>query len=94
MAIEMAVNDSVGCFNDGNITRLKVLEEMGLIPGQWTAATLTALDKERVIRSTAKCEVAYKSKKKGRSHKTKAARGGGRPRLWTWEILSHSGKWL
>ena len=71
MTLEIAVNDSVGCFNDGNITRLKVLEEMGLIPGQWTAATLTALDKERVIRSTAKCEVAFKSKKRAGATKRK-----------------------
>ena len=71
MTLEIAVNDSVGCFNDGNITRLKVLEEMGLIPGQSTAATLTALDKEPVIRSTAKCEVAYKGKKRAGATKRK-----------------------
>lgn len=46
--VEAAVKNTVACFINGNITRSKVLSNLGIVPWSWCVTTLQKLDKARI----------------------------------------------
>lgn len=47
--VKIATNDAITCFNDGNTSRIRVLEELGLSPGYFCCQAMARVDKSRVM---------------------------------------------
>lgn len=70
--LKMGVNDAILAFNDGNIGRVKVLEDMGVSPGVNTTKSLHAMDLERIRKADAAVEFfSREARTKRRNQKRK-----------------------
>ncbi|GFU89858.1 uncharacterized protein TNCV_4742991 [Trichonephila clavipes] len=47
----LGVYDAVCSFNDGNISKLKMLQKMGIEPGEFSVSTMKLLDRERLMKA-------------------------------------------
>lgn len=70
--LKIGVYDAVLLYNDENIGKLKVLEELGFIPGYNSTKQLTEIDDKRIKKAEASITTfALQSRKKKRNRKRK-----------------------
>lgn len=49
--LALGVYEAAACYNDGNVTRCKVLNSLGIVPGKRTVSVMQFLDSERIRRA-------------------------------------------
>ncbi|GFT62169.1 uncharacterized protein TNCV_251911 [Trichonephila clavipes] len=49
--LSLGVYDAVCSFNDGNVSKLKMLQKMGVEPGEFSVSAMKLLDRERLIKA-------------------------------------------
>ncbi|GFX61254.1 uncharacterized protein TNCV_3407281 [Trichonephila clavipes] len=49
--LSLGVYDAVCSFNDGNVSRLKMLQKMGVEPGEFSVSAMKLLDRERLMKA-------------------------------------------
>ncbi|GFT23519.1 uncharacterized protein TNCV_2017501 [Trichonephila clavipes] len=49
--LSLGVYDAVCFFNDGNVSKLKMLQKMGVEPGEFAVSAMTLLDRERLMKA-------------------------------------------
>ncbi|GFX47631.1 uncharacterized protein TNCV_3016501 [Trichonephila clavipes] len=50
--LSLGVYDAVCSFNDGNVSKLKMLQKMGVEPGEFSVSAMKLLDRERLMKAT------------------------------------------
>ncbi|GFX82398.1 uncharacterized protein TNCV_2870791 [Trichonephila clavipes] len=49
--LSLGVYDAVCSFNDGNVSKLKMLQKMGVEPGEFSVSVMKLLDRERLMKA-------------------------------------------
>ncbi|GFT99861.1 uncharacterized protein TNCV_749171 [Trichonephila clavipes] len=49
--LSLGVYDAVCSFNDGNVSKLKMLQKMGVEPGEFSVSAMKLLDRERQMKA-------------------------------------------
>ncbi|GFX71216.1 uncharacterized protein TNCV_3409861 [Trichonephila clavipes] len=49
--LSLGVYDAVCSFNDGNVSKLKMLQKMGVEPGEFSVSAMKLLDRERLMKA-------------------------------------------
>ncbi|GFU17560.1 uncharacterized protein TNCV_2946771 [Trichonephila clavipes] len=49
--LSLGVHDAVCSFNDGNVSKLKMLQKMGVEPGEFSVSAMKLLDRERLMKA-------------------------------------------
>ncbi|GFT95724.1 uncharacterized protein TNCV_310991 [Trichonephila clavipes] len=49
--LSLGVYDAVCSFNDGNVSKLKILQKMGVEPGEFSVSAMKLLDRERLMKA-------------------------------------------
>ncbi|GFV07046.1 uncharacterized protein TNCV_3399081 [Trichonephila clavipes] len=49
--LSLGVYDAVCYFNDGNVSKLKMLQKMGIEPGEFSVSAMKLLDRERLMKA-------------------------------------------
>ncbi|GFX15078.1 hypothetical protein TNCV_4898451 [Trichonephila clavipes] len=49
--LSLGVYDAVCSFNDGNVSKLKMLQKMGAEPGEFSVGAMKLLDRERLMKA-------------------------------------------
>ncbi|GFV76593.1 uncharacterized protein TNCV_4728131 [Trichonephila clavipes] len=49
--ISLGVYDAVCSFNDDNVSKLKILQKMGVEPGEFSVSAMKLLDRERIMKA-------------------------------------------
>jgi hypothetical protein len=62
--VEMGVADAVATYNDGAITIARVLNNLGITPGEFTMGGIRATDNTRIAKADRKILKAAKSRRK------------------------------
>lgn len=60
--LKLGVTDAVTCFNDGSVSKINVLQQMGINPGKFTVEGLKTIDRVRILKADK--EVNEQNKKK------------------------------
>lgn len=69
--VQTAVDDAIACYNDGNLSRIKVLKQLGATPGPLCVSTLTSIDSKRIRKSDYKLTDEAKQHRKDKRNKEK-----------------------